>query len=377
MSDVERVTHGRHCICSACGAEDWTNPNLAPCGMHGVGCPPVYAPLGAAGQQVRAAASTSPWLRALSMAVEAVRERDEARAEAERERERAERYLTGVVNLSAAVGKAERERDEARAEREKWRVYALRLMGIRDEYGEPAVLRAERDEAQAEAERLRAATAAAMLAEFHRVFAHPDDTPQSRRACRAMLHEEEHAELIEALGEHDVRHIAHELADVVYVAYGTAHAYGIDLDVALREVHRANMSKLGEDGRPIQRSDGKVVKGPSYRPPDMTNAVLNDLPAGNRVGPASKPSGGGNGESLAPDAPGGQSYDAGYHDGWKAERAEWLAEIPEGHYLSPRAAVAAAVEARTREIAEWVRLGGHGVTADAIESRFLSGGDDA
>jgi hypothetical protein len=39
-----RVTHGRHCRCTACAREDWTNPNLAPCGMHGPSCPPVYDP---------------------------------------------------------------------------------------------------------------------------------------------------------------------------------------------------------------------------------------------------------------------------------------------------------------------------------------------
>jgi hypothetical protein len=45
LSLRERITHGRHCVCSACAAEDWTNPNLAPCGMHGPSCPPVYAPI--------------------------------------------------------------------------------------------------------------------------------------------------------------------------------------------------------------------------------------------------------------------------------------------------------------------------------------------
>lgn len=45
-----RITHGRHCVCSACAREDWTNPQLAPCGMHGASCPPVYAPLGRPGE---------------------------------------------------------------------------------------------------------------------------------------------------------------------------------------------------------------------------------------------------------------------------------------------------------------------------------------
>lgn len=126
--------------------------------------------------------------------------------------------------------------------------------------------------------------AAQMLAEFHRVFAHPDDTDELRRSCRAVLHAEEHAELMDALkwanaplapGSERIalEGLARELADVVYVAYGTALTYGIDLDAALAEVHRANMSKLGADGRPIQREDGKVIKGPNFEPPDMTRAL--------------------------------------------------------------------------------------------------------
>lgn len=50
----KRITHGRHCICSACAREDWTNPRFAPCGMHGPGCPQRYQPLGAAGDPVPA-----------------------------------------------------------------------------------------------------------------------------------------------------------------------------------------------------------------------------------------------------------------------------------------------------------------------------------
>ena len=60
------------------------------------------------------------------------------------------------------------------------------------------------------------------------------------------------------------------------MAYGTAHVYGIDLDAVLDEVHASNMTKLGADGRPIRRADGKVLKGPGYRPPDIA-AVLRTL----------------------------------------------------------------------------------------------------
>ena len=49
----ERITHGRHCICTPCAAQDWSEPGLAPCGMHGPSCPPMYQPLGGAGTYVR------------------------------------------------------------------------------------------------------------------------------------------------------------------------------------------------------------------------------------------------------------------------------------------------------------------------------------
>lgn len=109
-----------------------------------------------------------------------------------------------------------------------------------------------------------------MLREFHETFAHPDT---DALWLRPTLHDEEHAELIEALEAGNPAEVARELADVLYIAYGTAYVYGIDLDAALAEVHRANMSKLGEDGQPIRREDGKVLKGPNFRPPDMKVAL--------------------------------------------------------------------------------------------------------
>lgn len=64
-----------------------------------------------------------------------------------------------------------------------------------------------------------------------------------------------------------------ELADLVYVTYGFAATFGWNLDEAVRRVHASNMSKLGEDGKPIYRSDGKVLKGPHYQAPDLTDLV--------------------------------------------------------------------------------------------------------
>lgn len=67
--------------------------------------------------------------------------------------------------------------------------------------------------------------------------------------------------------------LAKELSDLLYVVYGTAIAYGIDLDKSFELVHDSNMSKLGDDGRPVRREDGKVLKGPNYKAPDMTDAI--------------------------------------------------------------------------------------------------------
>lgn len=64
-----------------------------------------------------------------------------------------------------------------------------------------------------------------------------------------------------------------ELADIVYVAYGYAAAFGWDLDEALRRVHASNMSKLDDDGKPIIRDDGKVLKSVNYEEPDMSDLV--------------------------------------------------------------------------------------------------------
>jgi predicted HAD superfamily Cof-like phosphohydrolase len=78
-------------------------------------------------------------------------------------------------------------------------------------------------------------------------------------------------------GEHPTReqaeHLLKEVADLRYVAGGLAVALGMDLDAADAAVHESNMSKLGADGRPVRRDDGKVLKGPNYLAPDLSNMV--------------------------------------------------------------------------------------------------------
>jgi predicted HAD superfamily Cof-like phosphohydrolase len=108
--------------------------------------------------------------------------------------------------------------------------------------------------------------------------------PELAEHRRALL-DEEAAEAAEALtglaqalaaGEDPdaaYRAVAKELADVLYVTYGAADALGIDLPAVFVEVHRSNMSKVDGDGRVRRRADGKVLKGPAYRPPDLGGLV--------------------------------------------------------------------------------------------------------
>ena len=84
---------------------------------------------------------------------------------------------------------------------------------------------------------------------------------------RIKLITEEFNELSDALEADDLVEIADALADLTVVVYGTALSYGIDLDAVFEEVHRSNMTKLGEDRKPIYREDGKVLKGPNFEPP--------------------------------------------------------------------------------------------------------------
>ena len=129
--------------------------------------------------------------------------------------------------------------------------------------------------------------AAGQVGEFHRGFELPlrttptADVGPGQVELRLALIEEEVAELREAAEAGDLIGIADALADIVYVAYGTAHVYGLDLDAVLDEVHSSNMTKLGADGRPIRRADGKVLKGPGYRAPDVASVL-----AGRTASPA-------------------------------------------------------------------------------------------
>ena len=86
---------------------------------------------------------------------------------------------------------------------------------------------------------------------------------------RSNLIEEELNEFKEAISKKDLKEVADALTDILYVTYGAGHAFGINLDNCFDEVQRSNMSKLGNDGKPIYNEHGKVMKGPNYFKPDL------------------------------------------------------------------------------------------------------------
>ena len=86
---------------------------------------------------------------------------------------------------------------------------------------------------------------------------------------RINLIQEELNEFMEAISNKDLKEAADALTDILYVTYGAGHAFGINLDKCFDEVQRSNMSKLGNDGKPIYNEHGKVMKGPNYFKPDL------------------------------------------------------------------------------------------------------------
>ena len=87
---------------------------------------------------------------------------------------------------------------------------------------------------------------------------------------RIDLIKEELEELTEAMQDENLLEVADALTDILYVTYGAGHAFGINLDKCFEEVQNSNMSKLGEDGKPIYNEAGKVMKGPNYFKPDLS-----------------------------------------------------------------------------------------------------------
>ena len=90
---------------------------------------------------------------------------------------------------------------------------------------------------------------------------------------RVDLIKEELEELTKAMDEKDLLEVADALTDILYVTYGAGHAFGINLDMCFDEVQNSNMSKLGENGKPIYNEAGKVMKGPNYFKPDLSKYI--------------------------------------------------------------------------------------------------------
>ena len=112
-----------------------------------------------------------------------------------------------------------------------------------------------------------------MITFGQKVITKPQIPDQKSMNLRFDLIKEELDELEQAMKEKDLKEIADALTDILYVTYGAGCAYGIDLDKCFKEVQRANMSKLGEDSKPIYNEKGKVMKGPNYSEPNLKQFV--------------------------------------------------------------------------------------------------------
>ncbi len=127
-------------------------------------------------------------------------------------------------------------------------------------------------------------TASQMVRQFHETYGvriqDEAGLPSGdRRNLRVEILREEFYEYRVAEGHDDLVEIADAMADMLYIIHGTALEYGIPLDAVVAEVHRSNMSKLGTDGKPVYREDGKVLKGPNYFKPDIAGVLTHAMEA--------------------------------------------------------------------------------------------------
>ena len=105
------------------------------------------------------------------------------------------------------------------------------------------------------------------------VKSRPSFSSDKINMLRYNLIREELDEFKQALDNNDLLEVADALTDILYVTYGAGHAFGINLDHCFEEVQNSNMSKLGNDGKPIYSDQGKVMKGPNYFKPDLSKFV--------------------------------------------------------------------------------------------------------
>ena len=105
------------------------------------------------------------------------------------------------------------------------------------------------------------------------VKSRPSFSSDKINMLRYNLIKEELDEFKQALDNNDLLEVADALTDILYVTYGAGHAFGINLDDCFEEVQNSNMSKLGNDGKPIYNDQGKVMKGPKYFKPDLSKFI--------------------------------------------------------------------------------------------------------
>ena len=105
------------------------------------------------------------------------------------------------------------------------------------------------------------------------VKSRPSFSSDKINMLRYNLIKEELDEFKEALDNNDLLEVADALTDILFVTYGAGHAFGINLDACFEEVQNSNMSKLGNDGKPIYNNQGKVMKGPKYFKPDLSKFI--------------------------------------------------------------------------------------------------------
>ncbi|GAA4281220.1 nucleoside triphosphate pyrophosphohydrolase family protein [Gaetbulibacter aestuarii] len=101
------------------------------------------------------------------------------------------------------------------------------------------------------------------------------DLGEAKNLLRYKLMREENEEYLEAANDNDLVEVADALGDMLYILCGTIIEHGLQykIEEVFEEIQRSNMSKLGEDGEPIYREDGKVLKGPNYFKPNI-EAIL-------------------------------------------------------------------------------------------------------
>lgn len=127
------------------------------------------------------------------------------------------------------------------------------------------------------------------VVEFHTSFGLPcHTTPQGQidpglARLRIDLLKEEVTEFEQAAVSGDIVAVADALGDIAYVLYGTALTYGINLDEVISEIHRSNMTKLGPDGKPILREDGKVLKSEGYSRPNLRQVLDSQAPLPSQI----------------------------------------------------------------------------------------------